>query len=214
MRTEVLRGVRKGGGSRGWGLARVGLASPHPQPRPPNWGPGAEVPTAEAFCRSELPAPTRGGGAGGGGSRTPPVTSGVGYERWLSRPNGSLRLRSSGGPRASSVSSARAQARFPRPALVRRFPGLCFSRVTSVPRIPAKDRPRKDRSPLQDLTPNPLSQEGEGAKKHDFKIFPLDPSPLSLLGSPRDTSHDSAVIHADSCARWVFGVGGGRAPAP
>ncbi len=30
----------------------------------------------------------------------------------------------------------RAQARFPRPALVRRFPGLCFSRVTSVPRIP------------------------------------------------------------------------------
>ena len=43
-------------------------SSPHPQPRPHKWGQGAEVPTAEAFCRSELPAPTRGGGAGGGGS--------------------------------------------------------------------------------------------------------------------------------------------------
>ena len=34
----------------------------------------------------------------------------------------------------------RAQARFLRTALVRRFPGLCFSRVTSVPRIPAQVR--------------------------------------------------------------------------
>ena len=31
----------------------------------------------------------------------------------------------------------RAQAQFSQTALVRRFPGLCFSRVTSVPRIPA-----------------------------------------------------------------------------
>ena len=52
----------------------------------------------------------KGGVSRGWGSRTPPVTSAVGYERWLSRPNGSLRLRSSGGPRASSVSSARACA--------------------------------------------------------------------------------------------------------
>ena len=66
------------------------------------------------------------------------------------------------------------------------------SPFTTTARWRAKDRPGKDRSPLRDLTPNPLSQEG----------------------SPRDTSHDSAVIHADSCARWVFGVGGGRAPAP
>ena len=32
--------------------------------------------------------------------------------------------------------AVRAQAQFPRTALVRRFPGLCFSRVTSVSRIP------------------------------------------------------------------------------
>ena len=44
------------------------------------------------------------------GSRTPPVTSAVEYERWLPRPNGSLRLRSSGVPRASSVFSDRACA--------------------------------------------------------------------------------------------------------
>ena len=37
-------------------------------------------------------------------------------------------------------------------------------------------------TPLRDLTPNPLSQEGEGAKKTYFMSFPLDPSPLSLLG--------------------------------
>ena len=36
----------------------------------------------------------------------------------------------------------RAQAQFLRPAPVRRFPGLCFSRVTSVRRIPAKPQPR------------------------------------------------------------------------
>ena len=43
-----------------------------------------------------------------GGSRTLPVTSAVGYERWLSRPNGSLRLRSSGGFRVCVSAELRA----------------------------------------------------------------------------------------------------------
>ena len=71
--------------------------------------------------QQSYPAPTTGtlstcrrkcsvGFARVGGSRTPPVTSAVGYERWLSRPNGSLRLRSSGVLRASLVSSDRACA--------------------------------------------------------------------------------------------------------
>ena len=45
--------------------------------------------------------------------------------------------------------AVRAQARFPRPALVRRFPGLCFSRVTSVPCIPVQQVPRRRDAQLQ-----------------------------------------------------------------
>ena len=49
--------------------------------------------------------------------------------------------------------AVRAQARFPRPALVRRFPALCFSRVTSVPRIPANGmNPRYDSCRMPALT--------------------------------------------------------------
>ncbi len=64
-----------------------------------------------AHADGSAPWGSQGWGARKGrGSRTLPVTSAVGYERWLSRPRGSLRLRSSGVPRASSVSSARACA--------------------------------------------------------------------------------------------------------
>ena len=54
-----------------------------------------------------------------------------------------------------------------------------FLPAETATRWRAKDRPPKDRPHFRDLTPNPLSQEGEGAKKLDFMAFLLDPSPLS-----------------------------------
>ena len=97
---------------------------------------------------------SQGWGSQGWGSRTPPVTSAVEYKRWLSRPNGSLRLRSSGGPRASSVSSDRACAtvsgsvfqqsyeRFPHPCLYAKFPLVRAVESTRSPRWRSSLAPR------------------------------------------------------------------------
>ena len=57
----------------------------------------------------------------------------------------------------------------------------------------------------------PLSREESGFLSADSDALSQQAcEPPLLLGSPRDTSRDSAVIHADSCARWIVGVAGGR----
>ena len=98
-------------GSQCGGLARVGGSrAPTPSPAPTSGGRVQKYLFQKRFVAPNSLPPLVGAGLRGGGSRTPPVTSAVGYERWISRPNGSLRLRSSGVPRASSVSSDRACA--------------------------------------------------------------------------------------------------------
>ncbi len=83
---------------------------------------------------------------------------------------------------------------------------------------------------MRDLTPNPLSQEGEGAKKPDFMAFPLDPSPLSLLGEGvgGEVSQEGSILRGrglspptgrcsespfgNACKRRGWGAGAGPGP--
>ena len=107
-----------------WGGSRA----PTPSPAPTS-GAGCR----NTYCRSVLslraPCPHLWGRGLGVGAREP--------HRSLPASGPSSGFLDPMGASDFDPAAVRAQTRFPRPALVRRFPGLCFSRVTSVPRIPA-----------------------------------------------------------------------------
>ncbi len=112
------------------GFARWGGAREPPPPAPP---PQVGAGCRNTYCRSVLslrtPCPHLWGRGLGVGAREP--------HRSLPASGTSGGFLDPMGASDFDPAAVRAQARFPRPALVRRFPGLCFSRVTSVPRIPA-----------------------------------------------------------------------------
>ena len=98
---------------------------------------------------------------------------------------------------ASAPAAFRAQAQFLRPGLVRRFPGLCFSRVTSVPRIPAKGTAAPPRSTAQ-----PRHRAALGLPAH----LRARSTPVHRMGSPGA----AALPGRRSRESWRHGVGRDR----